>query len=56
MLNTKYIWPVFHPANYFDVDPFIRPSNQKVLVAQTTVTWQTSCVSPRMQGALDFGQ
>ena len=21
--NSKYLWPVFHPANYFDVDPFI---------------------------------
>lgn len=56
LLNTKYVWPVFHPANYFDVDPFIRPSNQKVLVAQVTLTWQLSCVSPRMNVALDFGQ
>jgi len=56
MLNTKYLFPVFHPANYFDVDPFIRPSNQKVLVAQVTLTWQLSVVSPRMNGALDFGQ
>jgi hypothetical protein len=56
VLNTKYLFPVFHPANYFDVDPFIRPSNQKVLVAQVTLTWQLSVVSPRMNGALDFGQ
>jgi hypothetical protein len=56
LMNTKYVWPVFHPANYFDVDPFIRPSNQKVLVAQVTLTWQLSCVSPRMNAALDFGQ
>ena len=56
MLNTKYLFPVFHPANYFDVDPFIRPSNQKVLVAQVTLTWQLSVVSPRMNGALDFLQ
>lgn len=56
MLNTKYLFPVFHPANYFDVDPFIRPSNQKVLVAQVTLTWQLSVVSPRMNGALSFGQ
>lgn len=53
MLNTKYVWPVFHPANYFDVDPFIRPSNQKVLVAQLTTTMQVSDISPRMSGAID---
>jgi hypothetical protein len=51
--NTKYHWPVFHPANYFDVDPFIRPSNQKVLVAQVTLTWQNSDVSPRMSCAIN---
>lgn len=56
MLNTKYSFPVFHPANYFEIDPFIRPSNQKVLVAQITLAWNWSCVSPRMNGALDFGQ
>lgn len=55
-INTKYTFPVFHPGNYFDVDPFIRPSNQKVMVAQITLTWQISSVSPRMGGALDFGQ
>lgn len=55
ILNTKYLFPVFHPANYFDVDPFIRPSNQKVMVAQITTTWQLSAVSPRMGGALDWG-
>lgn len=53
MINTKYQWPVFHPANYFDVDPFILPSNQKVLVAQLTCTAQISDISPRMSGALD---
>lgn len=51
LINTKYMWPVFHPADYFTVDPFIRPSNQKVLVAQITDTWQLSNVSPRMSGA-----
>jgi hypothetical protein len=53
LINSRYCWPVFHPANYFDVDPFIRPSNQKVLVAQLTLTWQMSNISPRMGCAID---
>ena len=47
-LNSKYIFPVFHEADYFNVDPFIKPSNQRVLVSTIYLTWQLSCISPRM--------
>lgn len=47
-LNAKYIFPVFHEADYFNVDPFIKPSNQRVLVSTMYLTWQLSCIAPRM--------
>lgn len=47
-LNTKYIFPVFHEADYYTVDPFIKPSNQRVVVSTMYVTWQIICPSPRM--------
>jgi hypothetical protein len=47
-LNSKYIFPVFHEADYFNVDPFIKPSNQRVLVSTMYLTWQLSCIAPRM--------
>jgi hypothetical protein len=48
IVNTKYIFPVFHEADYFNVDPFIKPSNQRTVVSTMYLTWQVSCVSPRM--------
>lgn len=48
VLNTKYIWPIFNGNDYFKVDPWIRPSNQRVVVSQIFLTWQLSCNSPRM--------
>lgn len=47
-LNSKYMFPVFHEADYFNVDPFIKPSNQRVLVSTMYLTWQLSNISPRM--------
>src|SRR5208282_4088744 len=47
-LNSKYIFPVFHEADYFNVDPFLKPSNQRVLVSCMYLTWNLSCISPRM--------
>lgn len=47
-LNSKYIFPVFHEVDYFTVDPFIKPSNQRVVVSTMYVTWQLICPSPRM--------
>jgi len=48
LLNSKYIFPVFHEADYFNVDPFLKPSNQRVLVSTMYLTWNLSCISPRM--------
>lgn len=47
-LNSKYIFPVFHEVDYFTVDPFIKPSNQRIVVSTMYVTWQLICPSPRM--------
>lgn len=51
LLNSKYIFPVWHKGDYFVCDPFIQPSNQRVLVSNLYVTWQVSCISPRMNGS-----
>jgi hypothetical protein len=48
IMNSKYIFPVFHEADYFNVDPFLKPSNQRVLVSTMYLTWNLSCISPRM--------
>ena len=48
LMNSKYIFPVFHEADYFNVDPFMKPTNQRVLVSTMYLTWQLSCISPRM--------
>lgn len=47
-LNSKYIFPVFHEADYFNVDPFMKPSNQRVVVSTIYLTFQLSNISPRM--------
>jgi hypothetical protein len=51
LLNSKYIFPVFHEADYFNVDPFLKPSNQRVIVSTMYLTWNLSCISPRMNEA-----
>lgn len=48
ILNSKYIWPVFNANDYFKTDPWIRPSNQRVVVSQIFVMLQVSSNSPRM--------
>lgn len=53
LLNSKYIFPVWHKGDYFVCDPFIQPSNQRVLVSNLYVTWQISCLSPRMNGSFN---
>ena len=47
-LNTKYVYPCFHEDDYFVVDPFIRPSNQRVLSSFIWVTLNLKVVNPRM--------
>jgi hypothetical protein len=51
-LNSKYIYPVFHQDDYFQVDPFIRPSNQRILSSFIWVTLNLKAVNPRMLQAL----
>lgn len=51
-LNTKYIYPCFHSDDYFVVDPFLRPSNQRILSSFIWVTLNLKCLSPRMQQVL----
>lgn len=48
LLNSNYIFPVFHESDYFVVDPFIKPSNQRVISSTCYLTWQLVCPSPRM--------
>lgn len=55
LLNSKYLYPVFHEADYFTVDPFIKPSNQRVLVSSIYMAWQLICRSPRMNVAYTGG-
>jgi hypothetical protein len=51
LMNSKYMYPVFHEADYFTVDPFIKPSNQRVIVSTLYLTLQLINRSPRMGGA-----
>lgn len=37
-LTSKYVWPLFHPADHFRIDPFVQPTNQRVVVSHIWVT------------------
>lgn len=50
-LNTKYIDVCFHQADYFTIDPFVKPSNQRVLVSGIYVMLNLKVFNPRMQAA-----
>jgi hypothetical protein len=47
-LNSKYVFPVFHQDDYFVVDPFLRPSNQRILSSFIWVTMNLKFANPRM--------
>jgi hypothetical protein len=51
-LNTKYICVYFHEDDYFVIDSFLKPSNQRVLISNIFVTLQLVVKNPRMQQAL----
>lgn len=36
-ITSKYLRPVFHVKDYFSVDPFIQPTNQRVIVSRIYV-------------------
>lgn len=48
IMNSKYIFPTFHEADYFTIDPWVKPSNQRILVSNIYLTWQLADMSPRM--------
>ena len=48
IMNSKYMFPVFHEADYFVIDPWVKPSNQRVLVSNIYLTWNLANLSPRM--------
>lgn len=48
IMNSKYMFPVFHEADYFVIDPWVKPSNQRVLVSNMYLTWNLADLSPRM--------
>jgi hypothetical protein len=48
LLNTKYIFPTFHELDYFSVEPFIKPTNQRTIVSTMYLTWNVVNLSPRM--------
>lgn len=52
MFNTKYCGAVFHQDDYFVIDPFIRPSNQRVLSSFIWVTMNLQFTNPRMHQTL----
>lgn len=37
MITSKYLRAVFHQRDYFSVDPFIQPTNQRILVSRIWV-------------------
>lgn len=51
-LNTKYVCPFFHQDDYFVIDPFVKPSNQRVLVSNIYVTMNLVIKNPRMVSAI----
>lgn len=51
LLNSKYLYPVYHEDDYFTVSPFIMGTNQRVVVSNMYLTWQMICTSPRMNVA-----
>lgn len=49
-LNSKYIEACFLDNDYFTVDPFAMPTNQRVLISHIWVTMNLKVFNPRMQG------
>ena len=50
--NTKYICCYFLSNDYFVIEPFLKPSNQRVLISNIYVTMQLVFKNPRMQSAI----
>lgn len=49
-LTSKYVDLVFNPSDYFTVEPFIRPTNQRVIVSQIFVQLNLKFTTLRQHG------
>jgi hypothetical protein len=49
MFTSKYVYPAFHRDDYFTVDPFVKPTNQRVIVSQIFITLNLKFISLRQQ-------
>jgi hypothetical protein len=47
MYTEKYVRPVFHPFDHFRIDPFIQPTNQRVIVSHVWLTMNLQFLSLR---------
>lgn len=48
-ITSKYVRPVFHTKDYFSVDPFIQPTNQRVIVSRIYVMLNLQLLTLRQQ-------
>lgn len=49
MLTTKYVYPCFHQDDYFQIEPFVQPTNQRALVSKIYVTLNLKVMTLRQQ-------
>jgi len=52
MFTEKYVRPVFHPMDHFRIDPFVQPTNQRVIVSHIWLTCQMQFLSLRQHSRL----
>jgi len=48
--NSKYIYPKFHEADYFSLDPWLKPSRQRILTTSMYLAWNYINLAPRTSG------
>ena len=52
MYTEKYVRPVFHPFDHFRIDPFIQPTNQRVIVSHVWLTMNMQFLSLRQHARI----
>jgi hypothetical protein len=50
IFNSRYIYPKFHVADYFTLDPWLKPSRQRTVTTMMYLTWQIICPVPNLAG------
>src|SRR5437588_12910871 len=45
--TSKYVRPIFHSRDHFSVDPFIQPTNQRVIVSRIYVLMNIQALTLR---------